>query len=139
MSETNPSGEPVVFDLEALKARCLNNLNLVDRVLTKFAVQVDADLVELERAVNAGNASDAAKMAHRIKGMTASIEARSMSEGAARCERTALAAATDELPGLLTRLRHDRDRLLETIAQTRCPSGSNEFSTANSNAHTLSP
>jgi HPt (histidine-containing phosphotransfer) domain-containing protein len=139
MSEIKTSGETEVFDLEALKARCLNNLNLVDRVLIKFAVQVDADLVELEQAVHAGNASDAANMAHRIKGMTASIEARSMSQGADCCERTALAAATDQLPALLNRLREDRDRLLQTIAQSRPCSGQEIITATIPNAPSLSP
>lgn len=122
MSESNLSDKPVVFDLEALKTRCLNNLDLVDRVLTKFAIQVSADLGELECAVAAGNTSGAAKMAHRIKGMTASIEARAMSEAAACCERMALAAATEQLPEILDRLHRDRDELLICINQTRSTS-----------------
>jgi HPt (histidine-containing phosphotransfer) domain-containing protein len=117
MIENTQNAEAVVFDFEALKARCLNNMNLVDRVLTKFASQVDTDLESLERAISAGNAPDVAKLAHRIKGMTASIEARSMCSDAARCERTALAAAVDDLPALLTTLRQDRNRLLEVIAK----------------------
>src|SRR5690348_10126063 len=101
-----------IFDVEALTARCLNNLNLVDRVLTKFAGQVDADLADLEQAIAAGNAPEVAKLAHRIKGMTASIEARAMCNSAARCERTALAAAADELPAILSALRSDRTELI---------------------------
>jgi HPt (histidine-containing phosphotransfer) domain-containing protein len=119
MLETIPATEPAVFDLEALKARCLNNLNLVDRVLTKFTSQVEIDLTNLEGAVNAGNAPDVAKLAHRIKGMTASVEARSMCATADRCERTAMAAAVDEFPALLTSLREDRNRLFEAIAHSR--------------------
>jgi HPt (histidine-containing phosphotransfer) domain-containing protein len=116
MTENAQSTEAATFDLEALKARCLNNMSLVERVLTKFAGQVDADLAALEEAVAAGNAPDVAKLSHRIKGMTASIEARSMCENAARCERTALAAAVDELPNLLNELRQDRDRLFAAIS-----------------------
>jgi HPt (histidine-containing phosphotransfer) domain-containing protein len=109
--------EPNVFDVEALTARCLNNLNLVDRVLTKFTGQVDADLADLEQAIAVGNAPEVAKLAHRIKGMTASIEARAMCNSAARCERTALAAATDELPAILNALRNDRTELFAAINQ----------------------
>jgi HPt (histidine-containing phosphotransfer) domain-containing protein len=109
------STAPNIFDVNALTARCLNNLNLVDRVLTKFASQVDTDLADLEQAIVAGNAPDVAKLAHRIKGMTASIEARAMCNSAARCERTALAAATDELPAILEALRSDRTELFAAI------------------------
>jgi HPt (histidine-containing phosphotransfer) domain-containing protein len=108
---------PNIFDVNALTARCLNNLNLVDRVLTKFTGQVDADLADLEQAIAAGNAPEVAKLAHRIKGMTASIEARAMCNSAGRCERTALAAATDELPEILAALRSDRTELFAAIQQ----------------------
>jgi HPt (histidine-containing phosphotransfer) domain-containing protein len=108
---------PNIFDFNALAARCLNNLNLVDRVLTKFTSQVDLDLADLEQAITAGNAPEVAKLAHRIKGMTASIEARAMCNSAARCERTALAAATDELPAILAALRSDRLELFAAIQQ----------------------
>jgi HPt (histidine-containing phosphotransfer) domain-containing protein len=116
MTDNAQNTDAATFDFEALKARCLNNMNLVERVLTKFEGQLDADLAALEEAIGAGNAPDVAKLSHRIKGMTASIEARSMCEKAARCERTALAAAVDELPGLLTELRQGRDRLFEAIS-----------------------
>jgi HPt (histidine-containing phosphotransfer) domain-containing protein len=122
MIENAQDADVATFDYEALKARCLNNMNLVDRVLTKFTGQVDSDLAALEEAIVAGNAPDVAKLSHRIKGMTASIEARSMCEKAARCERTALAAAVDELPRLLGDLRADRDRLFEAIAQRNATS-----------------
>ena len=40
-----------VLDLEDLKARCLGNMDLVERVLSKFAGQLDHDLDDLEGAV----------------------------------------------------------------------------------------
>ena len=58
-----------VIDLDALKARCLGNLELVDRVLAKFTGQVDADLDELDQAIHDRNPAKAAQLAHRIKGM----------------------------------------------------------------------
>ncbi|MCC7083607.1 MAG: Hpt domain-containing protein [Pirellulales bacterium] len=115
-SETN---EPAVFDLEALMDRCLHNRNLVDRVLTKFTNQVDADLAELEQTMTAGSAPDVARLAHRIKGMTASIEARAMCASASCCERAAMAAATEEFPARLACLRTERKRLFVAIENTQ--------------------
>ena len=51
-----------VIDLAALKARCLGNLDLVDRILAKFTGQVDADLDELDRAIHERNPTKAAQL-----------------------------------------------------------------------------
>jgi HPt (histidine-containing phosphotransfer) domain-containing protein len=108
--------DPIVLDLEALKVRCLGNLSLVERVLAKFAGQLDADLVELERAIQSHDATQAAQVAHRIKGSAGSIAARNLYENASRTEMRALDMQLAELPRELKRMQSDRGVLLETIA-----------------------
>ena len=60
-----------VIDLVALKARCLGNLDLVDRVLAKFTGQVDADLDELDRAIHERNPAKAANLRTASKALPA--------------------------------------------------------------------
>jgi HPt (histidine-containing phosphotransfer) domain-containing protein len=104
-----------VIDLVALKARCLGNLDLVDRVLAKFTGQVDADLDELDRAIHERNPAKAAQLAHRIKGIAGSVEARQLYVDASRAEQRALENCLAELPGDLERMRCDRSALHETL------------------------
>ena len=49
MSKSTCEHEDTVLDLEDLKARCLGNMDLVERVLSKFTSQLDQDLDELAR------------------------------------------------------------------------------------------
>lgn len=107
-----------VLDLEDLKARCLGNLALVERVLTKFADQLDRDLDHLEVAVQAGDAPAAAELAHRIKGIAASVSARSLFNDAATAEQRALDNELGLLPEQLHRLRNDRSQLVESLERS---------------------
>jgi len=107
--------EHLPIDLEALQARCLGNLDLVDRVLAKFTTQVDADLDDLERAIKAGNAEQAAHLAHRIKGIAGSVEARDLYADAALAEEVALEKRLADLPDFLKRMRGDRTEVTSCI------------------------
>lgn len=103
--------DTAVLDLEDLKARCLGNMDLVERVLSKMSDQLDRDLEHVDRALQAGDAAEVAQFAHRIKGVAASVAARSLFDAAAAVEEQALANAINELPQHIDRLRHDRSRL----------------------------
>ena len=107
-----------VIDLEGLKARCLGNLNLVERVLAKFATQLDTDLAALEQAVLDGDTDSAAQVAHRIKGMSANVEARDLFHSAMAVERLAKDACVTELPQQLARMQNDRVKIAESLKST---------------------
>jgi len=115
MNESTYEPAETVLDLEELKARCLGNMDLVERVLAKFAGQLDRDLIELETAIASGDATQAAQLAHRIKGIAASVAARSLFHDASHAEEHALENELGELPGYLTRLQDDRMKLLESL------------------------
>ncbi|HZZ28234.1 MAG TPA: Hpt domain-containing protein [Pirellulales bacterium] len=110
------------LDWEALKVRCMGNLALVERVLAKFTGQLDADLIELERAIRARDATEAAQVAHRIKGTAGSVSARDLYENASRAEQRALDMQLAELPHDLERMRLDRTKLRKTIERMKQPS-----------------
>lgn len=119
-NELDVEPEVPVIDLEALKERCLGNLNLVERVLAKFTGQVDADLDELEQAITNQDATKAAQLAHRIKGIAGSVEARQLYEDATVAEQRALENRLSDLNSDLTRLRSDRTVLAESLKYRLC-------------------
>ncbi len=116
------ASETEVLDWEGLKARCMNNVDLIGRVLAKFTNQLDADLAVLEGAVAAGNCPAVASVAHRIKGMSGSVKADSIHRLAAVAEENALRGATEALPEQLRQLRVDQERVAKLL--TRVSSGS---------------
>jgi len=107
--------ETCVVDLEALKRRCLGNLDLFSRVLKKFSSQLDRDLAELSQALSGSDAHAFALVAHRIKGMSANVEARELSRHAAEAEQCALQQAVEELPSCLERMQHERTRIAHSL------------------------
>ncbi len=111
----SPLGITDVLDLDSLKMRCLGNIDLVERVLSKFTGQLDQDLEALEEAIRTCNAEQAAHLAHRIKGIAASVSAQSLFNNAATTEQRALDRNVSELPDQLDLLRRDRSRLAEYV------------------------
>jgi HPt (histidine-containing phosphotransfer) domain-containing protein len=111
------TAEPVL-DFEALKARCLGSMELVERVLSKFTGQLDQDLDELESAIAVGDSTLAAQLAHRIKGIAASVSARSLFDNASTAEEAALASNVAGVRDHLNRMRNDRSKLTRTLSRT---------------------
>ena len=75
-----------VLNLERLRARCVGNITLVQRVLEKFRQRFPHDLDELERALETRDAEEAARIAHRIKGSAANISAGCIQRAATEIE-----------------------------------------------------
>jgi HPt (histidine-containing phosphotransfer) domain-containing protein len=118
MNDSPCESAEVVLDFEDLKSRCLGNMDLVERVLTKFAGQLDQDLDDLESAIRDGDAAQAAHFAHRIKGIAASVAARALFDDASTTEECALENELAELPDNLHRLRGDRTKLAESLERS---------------------
>jgi HPt (histidine-containing phosphotransfer) domain-containing protein len=98
-----------------LKSRCLGNAALLERVLQTFTVQLDADLKQLQQAFSTGDTSTCAQLSHRIKGMAANVEARSLSRHAASAEQFARASSLPELSEHLERMQQERGRLMDSL------------------------
>jgi ammonium transporter, Amt family len=107
-----------VLDLEALAQRCMGNTALVDRVLKRFAVQLDSDLIELDRALQAGDLPAFALISHRIKGMSANVEAHELRRLCAQAEHLALQKNLSELVDFLPDLQQERNRILASLPHT---------------------
>jgi HPt (histidine-containing phosphotransfer) domain-containing protein len=117
MNEHAVETDREVLDFESLKARCLGNLDLVERVLNKFTSQLDADLERLEQALLAHDTSAFASVAHRIKGMSANVEARCLHSRAVVAEECARHNHEEGLMDHLERMRDERSRLAESFAK----------------------
>ena len=120
MKEALLESDPEIINLVSLKARFLGNTELLERVLSTFAETLDADLRSLEQAIHADNSEDAAFVAHRIKGMAASIEARTLWKNASIAEECAKHKLMDKLSRSLTQLQSDRETLSEVLRLEGC-------------------
>ena len=103
---------PVVFDREGMTARLGNRENLVRRVVNSFLNDMPGQLIQLHRYVEAGDAQEAARTAHTIKGASGSV-------GGERLQARALAAEKAGSRGDLAGLRVHADALDDEFRSLR--------------------
>lgn len=120
MQEAIVDYDPEIINLKSLTARFLGNTDLLERVLSTFAETLDADLKSLEQTIAAHDADAAAFLAHRIKGMAASIDARALWKTASVAEDCAKRKSLDKLAVTLTQLHCDRGTLAEVLRWEDC-------------------
>jgi HPt (histidine-containing phosphotransfer) domain-containing protein len=102
-----------VLDFDALLARCLGDLDLVQRVLNKFLNRVPEDLTQIDESILAGDAKKTARLAHALKGAAASLSADSIREVAMGLEDAVRSEEPDAARASLSRLRNEWNRFLE--------------------------
>jgi HPt (histidine-containing phosphotransfer) domain-containing protein len=100
-----------------LLARCLGRLDRVQRVLDAYIAQLNDDLVQLDVELQAGNAVQVARLAHRIKGASANASAESIRAEAESIERLANANQLGELHGCIGRLRAELSQVVDSAAR----------------------
>lgn len=105
-----------VLDMDDLLARCLGNVDFVQRVLAKFQERCDEDLTALERALVNGDSELVARLAHRLKGASANASALRLREHAAAIEDAARRRALGAVPERLGELRQEWDRFITAMA-----------------------
>lgn len=84
--------------------RCLGRLDLVERILQAYAQQATVDLVSLQNAAQCGNFAEVARVAHRLKGASASCSATAIRDSLAQLEEQAKRESASELEESLTQL-----------------------------------
>jgi len=104
------SADPKPFDLEELLDRCMGNLELAERLLAKFQDRFQADLAELEQALQTGPSGEIARVAHRIKGASASVSALRLRELAGQIEQLGRSDQCAAIPPYLEQLRSEWTR-----------------------------
>lgn len=79
MTSTQIDNLSQVINVDDLMARCMGNLEFVERILTIFQTRGDADLQELEDAVGSTDFARVQRISHRLKGACANAGATSLS------------------------------------------------------------
>src|SRR5262245_30442078 len=110
------------IELGSLKTRLLGNLQLVERVLGKFSAQLDADLATLDGALECHDAGAFCAAAHRLKGMSANVEAWPLHDCAREAEELAQGEDLAELAGVLEKLHEMRQQISTALKARTAPS-----------------
>jgi HPt (histidine-containing phosphotransfer) domain-containing protein len=103
--------ESAPIDLQELIERCMGNLELAERVLSKLQSRFDEDMARLEQALSAKDGQLIASIAHRLKGASANVAAHDLQKCAAEIEELANQDILADLPVHLEILRHQWSRL----------------------------
>ncbi|HUG69934.1 MAG TPA: Hpt domain-containing protein [Pirellulaceae bacterium] len=111
------------LDCDELLARCLGNADLVERVLARFRGSIDQELDALERSLDAADAGDIARRAHRIKGTSLTVSAHRLNECAQRLETVAMSDHLDDIHSCVEDIRQEFARLDELIASQQAMRG----------------
>ena len=99
------SSEPVWIALQELVDRCLGNLGLADRILSRFSDGLPDHLAELERLAATQDLAAMALRAHRLKGEAANVGCQPIHHLASQLEDLASQGLWEPLPTVLDQLR----------------------------------
>lgn len=105
MSPTDLKALSSVIDDKALLARCLNNLQFVERILALFDGKCGEELSELDRALEAGDIESVSRIAHRLTGACANAAAFELQSCASKLRTAAEKNALPEAATCLEELR----------------------------------
>jgi HPt (histidine-containing phosphotransfer) domain-containing protein len=108
------------FDFEAMLARCLGKVELMERALVRFESVVQSDLEDLDQAIERSDAAEIASIAHRIKGASSNVSALRVHAQAARLEELARDEKLEQTPSCGQRLREEVS-LFTRYASSRRP------------------
>jgi HPt (histidine-containing phosphotransfer) domain-containing protein len=108
----------IAFD--ELLERCLGNLALAERILTSFEQRVEPDLMEIEAALDAGDAARAARLAHQLRGSAANASAGAIESLCGELEKFAEHQDLVAAQRCLVRLDDQWRRLREHRAELPC-------------------
>ena len=104
---------------EELLARCVGRLDLVQRVLDAYVTQMEEDIPQLLSELEAGNSSDAARIAHRIKGASANAAVNTLRSDAEEIERLAHEVQLQQASSRAIQLKQDWSVYLKSISSLR--------------------
>lgn len=127
MSTINLDGLAKVINVDDLMARCLGNLDFVERILTIFQTRCESDLVDLEDAIKVGDLPRVQRLAHRLKGACANAGANDLSARASELWTAANKEFTDVLAARFAQFRQEWDECSAALSGDASPAGSNAF------------
>jgi signal transduction histidine kinase/DNA-binding response OmpR family regulator len=107
------------FDREALLERLGNDESLIPEILGLFLEEMPNLLNQVKSALADGDGAKLERLAHSIKGSSATVAAPSLRDAAFELETAAKKRDLDRAPLLVERLERDFERFSETVAQIR--------------------
>jgi HPt (histidine-containing phosphotransfer) domain-containing protein len=116
---TTQTDSPI--DVRELLDRCMDNIDLAERVLGKLNSRFADDMAELERALEAKNGHAVASVAHRLKGAAANVAAHDLQKYAADVEESARREMLDRLPAQFDLLRNEWKKINDTALTCLTP------------------
>ncbi|QDU87987.1 Hpt domain protein [Pirellulimonas nuda] len=105
-----------VIDVDDLMRRCLGNIDFASRILGLLTGRCEADLVELEHAIENADVQRIGSVAHRLKGATASGAAHRVSRKADELCRAAATESQEAVSRIFTELRDEWGLLADSLA-----------------------
>jgi len=110
----SPGADPV-FDEQTLLRRVMGSRSTATKIVGAFLGEAPGQIEALRRELESGNADDARRLAHTLKGAAANISAGALRAVALEAERAAregrLACAVDLLPSMEAELHKLRNAL----------------------------
>jgi len=101
------------FDFDALHKRWGQNKDLAEKLLAKFCEDAPMNLERLDGAVAAGDAEEATRLAHGLKGAASYVAADRFRKYAAQLEEMGNAGELSHAEACLSALHSEMDRCLE--------------------------
>ena len=105
-----------VINVDELLARCMGNIDIAERILSKFQTCFSVDLTELEKGVDEHDVSSITLLAHRLKGASANVSAPALYELASEIEKLGRADRISEIPPGVQQLRTEWTRFVNGVS-----------------------
>ncbi len=123
MTSTPTRTEPPI-ELDAFLARCLGRVDLMERMLASFRAGVHSDCKQLQEAVAHRDLERVAQLAHKLKGASATVSAKPLSQIAAQFEDLARFGDPHQIDDCASELFQELDRVERMIASVAGTEGS---------------
>ncbi|MFH1679272.1 MAG: response regulator [Candidatus Eisenbacteria bacterium] len=107
------------FDRAALLERLGNDGSLVPEILSLFLEEMPNLLEQVRSALDEKDASKLQRLAHSIKGSSATVAAPSLRDAAFELETAAREGSLEKAPLLVERLERDFERFTQTVSEIR--------------------
>lgn len=96
-----------ILDYNALVDRCLGNIELASRLVEKLQTCLPQEIESMEKALSQNDAAQLARIAHRLKGATASVSAQRLNRVVEAIEEYGKAGTLSDIPASLEQLHQE--------------------------------
>ncbi|WP_051434718.1 hybrid sensor histidine kinase/response regulator [Desulfonatronum lacustre] len=111
------------FDIPRALARCNGKTALLRKLLLSFGKEYEGAMARLRGLIKEGDTADARILAHSLKGVAATLEARDLSEASKAVEMALRADQTVDLDQLLSRMEAELNTALDAVKRLAESSG----------------